>query len=75
MRSDFNDPIYRARREHVFILTVNCMYPAGTCFCVSMGTGPRAKDGFDLGLTELEDVFLLTIGSEVARNLLRRNSF
>ena len=70
LRSDFNDPIYRARRERVFILTVNCMYPAGTCFCVSMGTGPRAKDGFDLSLTELEDVFLLTIGSEVARNLL-----
>ena len=70
LRSDFNDPIYRARRERVFILTVDCMYPAGTCFCVSMGTGPRAKDGFDLNLTELEDVFLLTIGSEVARNLL-----
>ncbi len=70
LRSDFNDPIYRARRERVFILSVNCMYPAGTCFCVSMGTGPRAKDGFDLSLTELEDVFLLTIGSEVARNLL-----
>ena len=70
LRSDFNDPIYRARRERVFILTVDCMYPAGTCFCVSMGTGPRAKDGFDLGLTELEDVFLLTIGSEVARDLL-----
>ncbi|MFZ1040275.1 MAG: 4Fe-4S dicluster domain-containing protein [Anaerolineales bacterium] len=70
LRSDFNDPIYRARRERVFILSVNCMYPAGTCFCVSMGTGPRAKDGFDLSLTELEDVFLLTIGSEIARNLL-----
>ena len=70
LRSDFNDPIYRARRERVFILTVDCMYPAGSCFCVSMGTGPRAKDGFDLNLTELEDVFLLTIGSEVARNLL-----
>jgi len=75
LRSDFNDPIYRARRERVFILTVDCMYPAGTCFCVSMGTGPRAKDGFDLSLTELEDVFLLTIGSEVARNLLEEIPF
>jgi len=69
MRSDFNDPIYHARRERVFILSVDCMYPAGTCFCVSMGTGPRVKAGFDLNLTELEDVFLLTIGSEVTRNL------
>jgi sulfhydrogenase subunit beta (sulfur reductase) len=71
MRSDFNDPIYRARRERVFILSVDCMYPAGTCFCVSMGTGPRVKAGFDLNLTELEDVFLLTVGSEVARDLLK----
>ena len=71
MRSDFNDPIYRARRERVFILSVDCMYPAGTCFCVSMGTGPHPKAGFDLNLTELEDVFLLTIGSEVARDLLK----
>ncbi len=71
MRSDFNDPIYRARRERVFILTVDCMYPAGTCFCVSMETGPRVKAGFDLNLTELEDVFLLTVGSEIARDLLK----
>jgi ferredoxin len=71
MRSDFNDPIYRARRERVFILSVDCMYPAGTCFCVSMETGPRVKAGFDLNLTELEDVFLLTVGSEIARDLLK----
>ena len=29
--------------------------PAGTCFCVSMGTGPRATSGFDLALTEVLD--------------------
>ena len=71
MRPDFTDPTYRARRERVFILSVDCMYPAGTCFCVSMGTGPRVKAGFDLNLTELEDVFLLTVGSEIARDLLK----
>jgi ferredoxin len=35
-----------------------------------METGPRVKEGFDLCLTELDDVFLLTIGSELARELL-----
>lgn len=70
MRDDFNDPIYRARREKVFILAINCLRPAGTCFCVSMETGPRVKDGFDLCLTELDDAFLLLVGSEVARDLL-----
>jgi sulfhydrogenase subunit beta (sulfur reductase) len=70
IRPDFVDPVYRARREHVFILAVNCLHPAGTCFCASMGCGPRVKDGYDLGLTELEDMFLLTVGSEVGRDAL-----
>lgn len=70
LRSDFTDPIYRSRRERTFILSVNCMHPAGTCFCTSLGTGPRVNGGFDLNLTELEDIFLLTIGSELGRKAL-----
>ena len=70
MRADFTDPIYRVRREHAFILSINCLHPAGTCFCVSMGGGPRVKNGFDLNLTELDEVFLLTVGSELGCNLL-----
>ena len=70
IRQDFHDPVYRARRERVFILAVDCLQPAGTCFCASMGTGPRARDGFDLRLLELDDVFLITIGSELGRSLM-----
>lgn len=70
MRPDFTDPIYRARRRRVFVIAVNCARPAATCFCASMGTGPRVKEGFDLSLTELDEVFVLTIGSEAARRLL-----
>jgi ferredoxin len=70
MRSDFTDPIYRARRQRVFILAVNCTHPAGTCFCTSMGTGPRTKEMFDISLTELDDVFVLTIGSQIARRMM-----
>ena len=70
MRSDFTDPTYRARRQRVFILSVNCTHPAGSCFCTSMGTGPRTKEMFDLSLTELDDVFVLTIGSQIARRMM-----
>lgn len=70
IREDFSDPMYRARRERVFILAVDCLHPAGTCFCASMGTGPRAKEAFDLRLTELDDVFLITIGSELGRSIM-----
>jgi formate hydrogenlyase subunit 6/NADH:ubiquinone oxidoreductase subunit I len=49
----FSDPVYRARREDLFIVAVNCGQAGGTCFCVSMNTGPRAQSGFDIALTEV----------------------
>jgi sulfhydrogenase subunit beta (sulfur reductase) len=47
------DQHYAARRKDAFLVTVSCSDPGGTCFCVSMGTGPRADSGYDLALTEL----------------------
>jgi ferredoxin len=46
---------YAGRREGAFLVAVNCGTPGGTCFCRSMGTGPRADGGYDLALTELLD--------------------
>jgi ferredoxin len=70
----FADPHYRARRNGNFIVAVNCGQAAGTCFCVSMGTGPKARSGFDLALTEIMDGgdhrFLMEIGSEEGRSIL-----
>lgn len=68
------DPHYRARREDTFIVAVNCSDAGGTCFCVSMDTGPKATKGFDLALTELigpeAHVFLIETGSEAGREVL-----
>lgn len=68
------DPIYRARRERVFIVAVNCGQAGGTCFCASMGTGPRAEKGFDLALTELlgngAHEFLVEVGSEAGAEVM-----
>ena len=47
------DAHYAEAREAAFVVAVSCSDPAGTCFCVSMGTGPRPDAGFDLSLTEL----------------------
>lgn len=75
MRPDFHDPVYRARREALFILAVNCLRPNDTCFCTSMGTGPQAGPGFDLCLTELDDHFLVELGSELGRSLIAARTF
>ena len=69
------DRDYAARREDAFIVAVNCFEPAGTCFCVSMGTGPKADAGYDLALTEIldgEHRLLVEVGSERGAEVLRR---
>lgn len=64
----YRDPAYQARREGAFVVSINCGQAGGTCFCVSMGTGPRAGSGYDIGLTEViddgEHYFIAQIGSQ-----------
>jgi ferredoxin len=67
LEGQFSDDDYAARRNGAFVVAVDCADPAGTCFCVSMDTGPGADEAFDLALTELldgEHRFLVRIGSE-----------
>lgn len=47
------DTSYASRRSGLFIVAVNCGTAGETCFCVSMGTGPRCTDGYDLVMTEV----------------------
>ena len=68
------DPGYATRRAGAFLVAVNCGTAGGTCFCASMGTGPRAESGFDLALTELigpdRHEFLTVAGSAEGAALL-----
>lgn len=66
----YQDPIYRERREQLFIVAVNCTQAASTCFCTSMNTGPQCETGFDLALTEIDNGFVCEIGSEVGRDVV-----
>jgi sulfhydrogenase subunit beta (sulfur reductase) len=56
------------------IVCVQCVQAGGNCFCASMGTGPRAAKGFDLGLTEIigEGVhrFVVETDSALGREIL-----
>jgi ferredoxin len=64
------DPAYQARRERLFLVAVNCRRAAATCFCHSMKTGPAAKSGYDLALTELDDAFVVDVGSQLGGEIL-----
>jgi len=68
------DAIYGSRRSSAFFVAVNCVEPGGTCFCSSMGTGPRAAAGYDIALTEViakdRHQFLAEAGSDEGAEVL-----
>ncbi|MBP2291663.1 4Fe-4S dicluster domain-containing protein [Azospirillum rugosum] len=77
----FTDTGYAARRAAAFIVAVNCGRAGRTCFCDSVGTGPKAAGGYDLALTELPGAelpgrgapaFLAAAGSAAGAALLAR---
>jgi ferredoxin len=73
MHGPYADFDYACRREQLFVVAVHCSDPAGTCFCVSMQTGPKATSGFDLAMTELLEPrheFVVEIGSHRGAELI-----
>ncbi|GIU72036.1 MAG: 4Fe-4S ferredoxin [Candidatus Nitrosocaldaceae archaeon] len=73
MEGEFIDPIYKRRRENIFIFAVNCTESANSCFCTSMNTGPKVNDGYDLALTEIlkpEHYFVIEVGSKLGYDIL-----
>ena len=77
----YKDAHYTARRDGTLVIAVACGDPAATCFCASMGTGPRpgsinpytAEPSYDLLLTEVLDKdthhFVAEIGTDAGREL------
>jgi NAD(P)H-flavin reductase/ferredoxin len=64
------DADYRARRAASLVVAVECASPTSTCFCTSMGTGPEVTAGFDVALTELDDGFVVRVGSPAGGSLV-----
>jgi ferredoxin len=68
------DPADSSRIDDLFIVAVQCAQAGGTCFCVSMNTGPVAERGFDLALTEILNGamhhFVVEVGSERGAEVL-----
>ncbi|WP_235783477.1 4Fe-4S dicluster domain-containing protein [Amycolatopsis orientalis] len=68
------DGSYARRRRRLLVIAANCTEPGELCFCASMGTGPAAGPGYDLGLTERIDEaghrFVVDIGSEEGARVL-----
>jgi NAD(P)H-flavin reductase/Pyruvate/2-oxoacid:ferredoxin oxidoreductase delta subunit len=63
------DPDYRSRREGALIVAIECAVAGSTCFCSSMATGPEITTGFDLALSELDEGFVVRVGSDQGASL------
>jgi formate hydrogenlyase subunit 6/NADH:ubiquinone oxidoreductase subunit I len=74
LQGGYVNPAYKSRREQALIIAVNCGQAGGTCFCASMGTGPKAAGDFDLALTEVLEAgrhyFLVEAGTELGAQIL-----
>lgn len=74
--SSCSDSHYERRRRGTFTIAVNCGMAGGTCFCVSMKTGPAVEPemAHDLALTEILDEdghrFVISAGSTAGAELL-----
>jgi ferredoxin len=74
LQGQFVDSVYQSRREDVFLIAINCGQAGGTCFCVSMKTGPKASSGYDLAMTEIlqngRHHFVVEAGTERGAEIL-----
>ncbi len=70
IQDKYVDERYKAQRERLFIIAVNCSYSGGNCFCVSTGDGPEAKQGFDIAMTEIDHGFVITQCTSQAEKII-----
>lgn len=70
---DYQDPFYIKARNENLIISADCTCAIDTCFCLSLGIKPYPQDDFDINLSEVEDGFVLEVGSEKGRRLIDGN--
>lgn len=68
--AEYPDPYYIAKRKNTVLVALNCSEPGENCFCLSLGTGPALKEGYDLLLTDLGQGYLLEAGSPQGKKLV-----
>ncbi len=69
-RNMFDDPYYTRARDNTLLLGHSC-WPDEHCLCKSTNTHV-VEDGYDLFFTDLEDFYLVWIGSNRGDDLIRK---
>ncbi len=74
MEEEFEDPLYIARRQKMFVISTDCTEPGGSCFCNLFDGRGFAESGFDLNVSEIKDGFIIEIGSSKGKDFVDRHS-
>lgn len=69
-QDQYVDENYKARREKLFLVAVNCTYSSDNCFCVSAIGGPKVTSGYDIEMTEIDEGFVLSAGSDAGEAII-----
>jgi len=67
--TDFQDPFYQERKEHLIVIGASCR-PDEHCFCKETNTD-TVNEGFDLFLTDLGDYFMVWVGSSKGESIVK----
>ncbi len=76
IEGEYIDNYYKEQRDNLLIVTTNCTEAGNSCFCTSTQSGPEAKSGFDIAITELIDDnghnFLIEAGTKNGLTFLKK---
>ncbi|MCM8757973.1 MAG: 4Fe-4S dicluster domain-containing protein [Candidatus Omnitrophica bacterium] len=75
LQGDYTDPLYKKRRENLFIISSDCLSFKEVCFCLAYDINPYPESGFDLNFSSLDEGFLVEVGSDKAKALLEKKGF
>jgi ferredoxin len=70
-----SDPYYTDKRKATAVVSLACVDPNPSCFCLSMGGGPCSEEGSDVLLLDLGDRYLVEAVSERGAALLEDQAF
>lgn len=69
-KEPFKDPFYISQKENSVIISSDCTIYGETCFCVALNIMPYPTVNFDINISELEQGYLLEIGTQKGRALI-----
>jgi len=66
------DPFYQGRRRAEVLISSDCVAIHENCFCSALGGRPFAETGFDLNLTPISAGYLVEVGTDKGREIIRK---